>query len=149
PRTNQTVAGPGGIRQTPSPISGATLAAGADLSPTLDADALGATLGAVTLDASNTSTKRVNTTGITSTYARTAVLPRTLSTNGKDDPEVGVDGRARFERVRALGEGGMGEVLLAQDHDINRKVALKRLRSDQRTASSLLRFAEEARVIGQ
>jgi serine/threonine-protein kinase len=55
----------------------------------------------------------------------------------------------RFERLKALGEGGIGEVALAHDHDISRRVAMKRLRSDRRESHHLVRFAEEVRIVGQ
>lgn len=43
----------------------------------------------------------------------------------------------------------MGEVELVQDRDIERKVAIKRLRPDMRNPSALLRFADEVRAVGQ
>ena len=43
----------------------------------------------------------------------------------------------------------MGEVALARDHDIDRPVAIKRLRSEHQGAGSLLRFAQEIRTIGR
>jgi serine/threonine protein kinase len=58
-------------------------------------------------------------------------------------------GQLRYERLRALGEGGMGEVTLARDHDIDRRVAIKRLRPEHANTSALLRFAQEVRTIGR
>ncbi len=55
----------------------------------------------------------------------------------------------RYEVMQVLGAGGMGEVALAEDHDIQRKVALKRLRPDARSEPALARFAEEVGIIGQ
>jgi serine/threonine protein kinase len=55
----------------------------------------------------------------------------------------------RYETLGALGEGGMGEVSLAMDQDIERKVAVKRLRGDIASEAALLRFAEEVKVVGQ
>jgi serine/threonine-protein kinase len=43
----------------------------------------------------------------------------------------------------------MGEVVLVEDQDIERKVAIKRIHAEQRTTDSLQRFAEEVRIIGQ
>ncbi len=57
--------------------------------------------------------------------------------------------RLRYERLKVVGEGGMGEVALALDHDIDRRVAIKRLRAEHRGTSSLLRFAQEVRTIGR
>jgi eukaryotic-like serine/threonine-protein kinase len=75
---------------------------------------------------------------VTRTFARTTVLPRR---------EVAADSE-RYEPLRTLGAGGMGEVLLVHDHDIGRKVAVKRLLPDQRDDAAVLRFAEEVRTVG-
>jgi serine/threonine-protein kinase len=40
-----------------------------------------------------------------------------------------IAGRFRIEKI--LGRGGMGEVLLAQDTLLNRRVALKRIRPER------------------
>ncbi len=80
------------------------------------------------------------------TVGRSTVLPR-VEWNG-DQPNVLPSQRERFEELRRLGRGGMGEVVLLKDHDINRTVALKRMI----TGSSLdrvLRFVEEIRTVGQ
>lgn len=81
-----------------------------------------------------------------SAAARSAVLPRI-----GDSGEVAWsnDEKPRYEQLRPLGEGGVGEVALAHDRDIERQVAIKRLRPDQRTNASLLRFADEVRAVGQ
>jgi serine/threonine-protein kinase len=80
--------------------------------------------------------------------ARSAVLPRTRA---PEDASAAADvpDQPRYERIRPLGEGGMGEVVLALDHDIERKVAIKRLRPEVRSPGALLRFAEEVRAVGQ
>ncbi len=78
--------------------------------------------------------------------ARTTVLPR-LGEGGGVAWSTATE--PRYERLQPLGEGGMGEVLLARDRDIERRVAIKRLRPDQRTEASLLRFADEVRAVGQ
>jgi serine/threonine-protein kinase len=77
--------------------------------------------------------------------ARATVLPRLARTG---EPVEHMSGAPRFVPVRLLGTGGMGEVTLVQDNDIDRPVALKRLRGD---ASDELvhRFAEEIRTVGQ
>ena len=74
----------------------------------------------------------------TSTFARSTVLPRRRA---HDDP-------SRYEPVRTLGEGGMGEVVLVTDHDIGRQVAVKRLKAGPEQQAAVLRFAEEVRTVG-
>jgi serine/threonine-protein kinase len=76
---------------------------------------------------------------------RTTVLPRRAPT--AERPAIGNE--RRFEVVQVLGAGGMGEVALAEDRDIQRKVALKRMHADARNGETLHRFAEEVRIIGQ
>ena len=79
---------------------------------------------------------------------RTTVLPR-RNVPGSIAPGV-VEQRARFDRIRLLGQGAMGEVELARDNDIRRTVAVKRiLGGDASAAAALLRFADEVRVVGQ
>lgn len=55
--------------------------------------------------------------------------------------------RTRYEPNRLLGRGGMGEVKLAHDHDIGRKVAVKRL-LDERNPHAVARFIDEVRTVG-
>ena len=78
--------------------------------------------------------------------ARSTVLPR-VEWEGPE-PKVSPGQRHRFEELGLLGEGGMGEVLLAQDHDIDREVALKRL-PENCDLGRVLRFVEEIRTVGQ
>lgn len=80
---------------------------------------------------------------------RTSVLPRI---------ELGLEGVVRVvhepgERYRTmtlLGAGGMGEVERAEDVDIGRSVAIKRLLPNiAADATSLARFIEEVRIAGR
>lgn len=54
----------------------------------------------------------------------------------------------RFHGVGELGVGGLGQVLEAQDIDIGRRVAIKRMRDDRRTQTAYLRFVQEVRTMG-
>jgi serine/threonine protein kinase len=55
--------------------------------------------------------------------------------------------KTRYETEKLLGRGGMGEVKLAQDHDIGRRVAVKRL-LDERNPHAVARFIDEVRTVG-
>ena len=77
---------------------------------------------------------------------RPTVLPRVEWVGEK--PSLSLTGRERFEELKPLGAGGMGEVVLAKDHDIERSVALKRIPA-QSDVGLVLRFVEEIRIVGQ
>jgi serine/threonine-protein kinase len=81
--------------------------------------------------------------------ARSVVLPRkTKTSQGDANVDWNNDDKPRYEPIKALGEGGMGEVVLVQDQDIQRKVAVKKLKDESKSPAALLRFAEEVQVIG-
>jgi eukaryotic-like serine/threonine-protein kinase len=55
----------------------------------------------------------------------------------------------RYEIKRALGRGGQGQVYLAQDMQVGRLVAVKRLNPELGTAQALQRFKKEGDVMAQ
>src|SRR5262249_16230188 len=58
--------------------------------------------------------------------------------------------RERYTLSRLHAQGGLGQVWLALDGDLNRQVALKELRPERSTDPTLAaRFLEEAKVTGQ
>jgi serine/threonine protein kinase len=79
--------------------------------------------------------------------SRTTVLPRIEGEGAK--VELIVDSLTRYEPMKLLGAGGMGEVVLVRDHDIARPVALKRLLPELRDPVLLARFVEEIRTVGR
>jgi serine/threonine-protein kinase len=76
---------------------------------------------------------------------RTTVLPRLVRTDAPEPAAV----EHRFVPLRVLGRGGLGEVTLVQDNDIDRPVALKRLHLAQASDELVFRFAQEIRTAGQ
>ena len=55
-----------------------------------------------------------------------------------------------YNILSLIGRGGMGEVFLAEDVNLDRKVALKRIRTDKLgSGEHLLRFRREARLTAQ
>lgn len=78
--------------------------------------------------------------------SRTSVLPRDRT--GGTAPAIASD-TPRYEQLRVLGRGGVGEVTLAIDRDIERPVAVKRLRPDRVSAPVIQRFIDEIRTVGQ
>jgi serine/threonine-protein kinase len=76
-----------------------------------------------------------------------SVLPR-IDPHPSGTRLVPNEGR-RYETVKTLGRGGMGEVALVEDRDIGRSVALKRLLGDAHGAPAVARFVDEVRTIGR
>jgi eukaryotic-like serine/threonine-protein kinase len=74
----------------------------------------------------------------------------TLSGFAEPDAELAEDPAApRFQLLREVGRGGLGEVFVADDRDIGRQVAIKRVRIDRRSADAVQRFVQEVRTTGQ
>jgi eukaryotic-like serine/threonine-protein kinase len=112
----------------------ATVDSGAN--KTVADDVLGATVAAPSANAPT----HVPSTTLTAT-TRPAVLPRA---SGAQLPE---ETGERYAKKRVLGAGGMGEVVLAEDRDIGRNVAMKYL-SAAHDPSALARFVDEIRIVG-
>jgi eukaryotic-like serine/threonine-protein kinase len=79
--------------------------------------------------------------------ARTTVLPH-VEGDGTV-VQLSLQERSRYEPTKLLGAGGMGEVVLVRDHDIDRKVAVKRLLPEMTHPSILARFVDEIRTVGR
>ena len=61
-----------------------------------------------------------------------------------------VESPARFEAVRRHAQGGLGEVYVARDHELERNVALKKVRHGFADApEALRRFLAEAKITGR
>ena len=79
---------------------------------------------------------------------RSTILPRVEFIG--EVPRLVVDARERFESAKVLGRGGVGEVMLARDNDIERAVALKRLLPELEGGAEIIaRFVQEIRVLGR
>ena len=103
------------------------------------------------LDATLVGTGDAHTTMPRSSLAvsmRSTVLPRPAQA-GESGREEASRSEPRFVPVRLLGEGGLGEVTLVRDNDIERPVALKRLRDGAQGDELLFRFVQEIRTVGQ
>lgn len=76
-----------------------------------------------------------------------AVLPRSVATD--EGMQLVEHARPRYETVKRLGEGAFGEVELCVDNDIERRVALKRLKPDMQDPDTISRFTSEIQTVGQ
>ena len=102
---------------------------------TVAADALGATIAAPSSGSTLSPTTTLKAT------TRPAVLPRAQGS------ELVHEDSERYAKKKVLGAGGMGEVVLAEDRDIGRNVAMKYLNAPH-DASALARFVDEIRIVG-
>lgn len=61
-----------------------------------------------------------------------------------------VPGGSRFNHLGVIGEGGMGQIFLAQDQDLLRKVAIKQLRPEMSSRPRIVgRFLTEVQITAQ
>ena len=77
----------------------------------------------------------------------TSVLPR-VEHEGDVVRLVPSEGGQRYQPIRRLGAGGMGEVALVEDRDIGRTVAVKRLLAPDQHPALLARFIDEVHMVG-
>ncbi len=80
------------------------------------------------------------------TIGHPTVLPHL--DRSKEPPKLLVTETQRYRILRPLGAGAAGEVFLAEDHDIGRRVAIKRILAQRRSQTALLRFVREVSTIG-
>lgn len=77
---------------------------------------------------------------------RRTILPRIQTSEGRT--ELISEGKERYETLHPLGSGSMGDVMLVADNDIQRYVAMKRLKEPEKQAQ-VARFIKEVQVVGQ
>ncbi|WP_020207865.1 serine/threonine-protein kinase [Gilvimarinus chinensis] len=67
------------------------------------------------------------------------------------DPSLHTDSLVadRYRVIKRIGQGGMGQVFLAQDEQLDRPVAIKQLRGDEDNAKALHRFQREAKFLAK
>lgn len=120
------------------------------LAPTVDAGSIADTVSdssmADTLHATSATPGAVVPTRDGS-RTHTTVLPR-IDLDAASRPVLVQESRDRYEQLKPLGVGGMGEVALVRDHDIGREVAIKRMLPEAVRPATLARFIEEVRTIG-
>jgi serine/threonine-protein kinase len=141
-----TILGPAGAPATPEPLVPATTGFEATLLGGPSLPSLEATQGASELVAPASLQGPVSASP-SGSGPRSTVLPRVEVQGGQ--PRILVQDRPRYQETRRLGEGGVGEVVMARDNDIERHVAVKRLRPELQGTTALARFVEEIRVVGQ
>jgi len=129
---------------SPHPGISASTLLGVGPTPTSEQVALDATLAAPlpTLDLT-----RSTTTDRALRSTNSSVLPR-LEPGAAGARLVPSDGR-RYEPVKTLGRGAMGEVALVEDRDIGRSVAVKRLLGHTPGPAEVARFVDEVRTVGR
>lgn len=85
--------------------------------------------------------------GQSTMMGRTTVLPEVAMNAGA--VVLRPKNKGRYDNIKHLGAGGAGEVVLVQDNDIQRKVAMKRVHQSYFDEIKLARFVEEIKTVGQ
>jgi serine/threonine-protein kinase len=85
------------------------------------------------------------------TDEHTLVAPVTDDGTPNERPEAsaGTLVANRYEIVRRIGKGGMGEVMAARDEQVGRDVAIKRMRAASPSDRAIQRFLREASIQGR
>jgi serine/threonine-protein kinase len=99
----------------------------------------------------NPADRTVTVPGSTNNQSDDATSVWALALGGNGGPAAGARGGAagRFRVIRPHARGGLGEVFLARDEDLNREVALKQIQADHAgRADSRARFEREAEITG-
>jgi serine/threonine protein kinase len=82
--------------------------------------------------------------------SQTPAVPKNASAESDSAPDLTNQTLGDFHILRRLGVGGMGQVYLAEQKSLNRKVALKLLRADLAANKvALSRFEAEAKAVAQ
>ncbi|MCA9634548.1 MAG: hypothetical protein KC420_00750 [Myxococcales bacterium] len=76
-----------------------------------------------------------------------SALP-TIETGERGEIVLHHQARERYRRLNVLGEGGMGVVERAEDVDIGRPIAIKRLLPEANHPLGVARFVAEVRIVG-
>lgn len=76
------------------------------------------------------------------------ILP-VVDAGGSGESQLRPRSEPRYQRIRRLGAGAMGEVDLMLDNDIGRTVAVKQLIDAQQSPDGIARFIDEIRTIGR
>ena len=89
----------------------------------------------------------LGTTSEVASLRNTTVLPQVEDQDGA--VQLRPRSQARYQYVRRLGAGAMGEVNLVTDNDIGRTVAKKQLLAPTQNPAGIARFIDEIRTVGR